>query len=147
MTRKKPLLTGAAFVVALALGVTLGLLWYAPPLRGSSDYTVRYAVDGVAHKDAQLFRPLGISSRYYLFIPSPSTPQYQWIVVDFDRRVAAVPLFGVTCPCGSPCVHRGQALGVLLTDPKTEDHWDVGFSKTSVHLSNRAISITLTRAP
>ena len=145
MKAKKPLVLAAAAFVAVAVAIALGLLWYAPPLRLSSDFSVSYTVSGQAHSDAQLFRPVGIWSRYYILVPSPPAPQYRWFVVDFSRSVAAIPLFGVTCPYGSPCVHRDQALGILLTDAKTEDHWRVSVTPDDVQFSNADMSVHLTK--
>jgi hypothetical protein len=136
----------AVFLIVLAVAVGRWLLWYAPPLRPSSDYTVTYSVDNQSHSDAQLFRPVGISSRYYILVPSSSRPEYRWFVVDFANGLAALPLFGVTCPCGSPCVHRDQALGVQLTGSKVGDHWQVSVTPDAASFSNRTMSVSLTRS-
>ena len=145
MKAKKPLVLAAAFFAAVAVAIALWLLWYAPPLRLSSDYSVSYTVSGTPHSDAQIFRPVGVASRYYILVPAPSAPQYRWFVVDFSRSIAALPSFGVTCPCGSPCVHRDQALGMQLTDAKTEDHWQVSITPDAVQFSNADMSVHLTK--
>jgi len=145
MKAKKPLAIGVASFVAVVVAIVLLLLWYAPPLRLSSDFSVGYTVSGHTHTDAQLFRPVGISSRYYIFVPSPSASRYRWFVVDFSRNVAALPPIGVTLIGGSPCVHRDQVLGVLLTDAKTEDHWQVSVTPDDVQFSNADMSVHLTK--
>ncbi len=61
MKAKKPLVLATASFAAVVAAIALWLLWYAPPLRLSSDYSVSYTVSGQAHSDAQLFRPVGIS--------------------------------------------------------------------------------------
>ena len=145
MKAKKTLLA-VALSAALAVAVALSLiLWYAPPLRPAADYSVTYTVSGQLYSDAQLFQPFGMASRRYIFFPSPSAPQYRWLVVDFSRNVAALPLFGVTCPCGSPCIHRDQNLGVLLTDAKIEDTWQVSVTRNAVELSNGTMSVFLAK--
>lgn len=143
MKRKKPLIIAAVLLAVIIAACVGALLWYAPPLHKSSDYSVTYSISGRSYSDAQLFRPVGIQSRYYISIPSPSLPRYHWFVVDFTYKIAALPLFGVTCPCGSPCVHRDQALGVFLTDAKTEDHWKVSFTTNGVEFSNGTMSVSL----
>ena len=145
--KKTKLLIVAGVLLPIVAAVALSLLWYAPPLRKSSDYSVTYSVSGKSYSDGQLFRPFGIPSRYYISIPTPSAPLYHWFVVDFSLRVAAHPQFGVTCPCGSPCVHRDQSLGLLLTDAKTEDHWRVSFTSDGVQFSNGTMSVSLTKIP
>ena len=137
----------AGVLLPIVAAVALSLLWYAPPLRKSSDYSVTYSVSGKSYSDGQLFRPFGIPSRYYISIPTPSAPRYHWFVVDFSLRVAAHPQFGVTCPCGSPCIHRDQPLGLFLTDAKTEDHWRVCFTSDGVQFSNGTMSVSLTKIP
>ena len=147
MKSKKPLTIVGILLVVIVAVVALWLLWYAPPLQKSSDYSVTYSVSGKSYSDAQLFRPIGIPSRYYISIPTPSAPRYHWFVVDFSLHVAAHPLFGVTCPCGSPCIHRDQPLGLFLTDAKTEDHWRVCFTSDGVQFSNGTMSVTLSKNP
>ena len=144
MKAKKPLIA-VALLLPLVVAIGLWLLWYAPPLRHSSDYAVTYSISGEPHSDAKLFRPVGMASRYYISIPFPSAPQYHWFVVDFSRRLVALPAFGVTCPYGSPCVHRDQALGIVLPDAKTEDTWNVTFAGNSVQFSNATLSVSLAK--
>lgn len=145
MKPRKLLLVGVVWITAVAVGVAFLVVLFAPPLRPAADYSVTYSVSGQTNADAQLFQPLGMASRRYVLIPASPQYQYRWLVVDFTRGVAAIPLFGVTCPCGSPCIHRDQGLGVLLTDAKTEDHWVVSVTREVVHLSNDTLSVTLTR--
>jgi hypothetical protein len=141
---KKPLVAAALIVVILA-AIALWLLWYAPPLRPSSDYSVAYSVSGQPHLDARLYRPVGIPSRYYIYVPAPSAPRYHWFLVDFSTRVAFHPSFGGTCPWGSPCVNRDQQLGLPLTDAKTEDTWQVSFNVNGVQFSNATLAVSLTK--
>lgn len=147
MKTKKPLPLSAALLVAVATVIVLGLFWSAPPLRPASDYTVSDTVSGQSHSDTQLFQPAGMASRRYIFLPSPSAPQHRWLVVDFSRGVAAVPLPNVSWWSGSLCIHRDQNLGVLLTDSKTEDHWQVSVAQNAVQLSNRTMSVSLAKNP
>ena len=147
MKKRKLLIAAGVLLAAVVAAIALWLLWYAPPLRKSSDYSVTYSVSGKTYSDAQLFRPIGIPSRYYISIPSNSAPNYPWFAVDFPLGIVALPGFGVTCPCGSPCVHRDQPVGVLLTDGKVEDHWRVSFTSDGVHFSNGTMSVSLTKIP
>jgi len=147
MKNKKLLISGAVLLTVILAACALLLLWYAPPLRKSSDYSVAYTVSGRSFSNAQLFRPVGIQSRYYISIPSPSVGYYRWFVVDFAYKIAAHPMFGVTCLFGSPCVHRDQSIGLPLTDAKTEDHWKVSFNTSGVEFSNGTMSVSLVRNP
>jgi len=133
--------------MAVAIAFVLGLFWYAPPLRPAADYAVTYTVSGQAYSDAQLFQPTGMASRRYILLPSPSASQYRWLVVDFSRGVAAMPLLNAHWWSGSPCIHRDQNLGVLLTDAKTEDHWQVSVAQDAVQLSNGTMSVSLAKNP
>ena len=145
MKAKKTLWIAGGFLTAIVAAVALWLLWYSPPLRASSDCIVTYTVSGIPHSDAQLFRPVGVPSRYYISLASPSAPQYRWFVVDFSRQLVALPSFGVTCPYGSPCIHRDQPLGLVLPDAKTEDVWEVSFAGNAVHFSNAKLSVNVTK--
>jgi hypothetical protein len=104
-------------------------------------------ISGVAQSGAELFRPVGFPSRYFISIPRQPQPDldYRWFMVDFDGRFAAHPSFGTTCPFGSPCLDRGRAFGLLLTDPKLEDHWKVDFTSNGVEFSNGTLTIGLTQ--
>jgi len=143
--KTKKRLMAVAVIVALVVAVGLWLLWNAPPLLASSDYLVTYSVSGEPHSDAQLFRAVGIPSRYYISLPSPPAPQYRWFAVDFSNHLVALPAFGVTCPCGSPCVHRDQAFGLVLPDAKTGDIWKVTFVPNGVEFSNATLLVRLTK--
>ncbi len=143
MKRKWRIILGCVGLILASIFV--GLLWFAPPLLRSSNYTVSYVVDGLEFDDAEVFKPLGISSRYYVRFPSAKNRFYRWIGIDFERGIAAIPLFPVKCPCGSPCIHRDQAFGIHLTSGKMESDWRVSVTRENVNLISSEMSVTIIR--
>jgi hypothetical protein len=146
MIAKKLHVLAALLILGVAM-FALWLLWHAPPLRPSSDYSVTYFVAGELHSDAQLFRPIGFSARYYIFVPSPAESRYRWFAVDFGRHLAARPAVKPRGPFGGPSINRDQPIGILLTQPKIEDTWEVSFTERGVHFSNATLSVSLAKQP
>jgi len=142
-------LVRTAFVLVPVAAIWLYLLWYAPPLWKTRRFSASYTISGELHTDAQVFQPVGFPSRCYISIPSSSVPDYyHWFVVDFSRHIVALPSFGVTCPCGSPCIHRDQEIGLVIPDMDKkigDDVWNVAVNANSAQFSNGTLSVSLTQ--
>jgi hypothetical protein len=147
--KAKRILVLVVFAVSVIAAIWLYLLWYAPPLRRTKNFRISYSITGQIHSDAEVFQPFGVPSRCYILIPSPPVPDYyHWFVVDFSRRLVALPSFGVTCPCGSPCMHRDQEIGIVIPDMQKkigDDIWQVSVDSNGANFSDGNLSVTLTK--
>ena len=143
MKRKWRIILGCVGLILASIFVAL--LWLAPPLLRSSNYTVSYVVDGLEFDDAEVFKPLGISSRYYVRFPSAKNRFYRWIGIDFERGVAAMAFLTEESFWGTPSIRRDQRVGLLLTNGKLGEDWQVSVTRDVVNLVSSRMSVMMER--
>ena len=74
-------------LLMLALGVAV---WWQPPLVAAKSPSVSYTFQGKVFRDAELYAPLSVPTRYYIRLPHELARRYSWFAVDRRREVAAL---------------------------------------------------------
>ena len=140
----KRVITRISILVTLIALICAACLFYAQPLLSSEAYVVTASLDGKTIQ-ANLLRPPAIPGTFYIRIPEAQPARYSWFGIAFAHDSVFSPIALYTALGGQPYIHTDQAKGVLLTDGKIEDNWDVLFTSDGVHFSNGSLDVTLTR--
>lgn len=135
-------------VLALIFLVLAIVIWYQPPLVKTDFPNVSYRFQGKLFKDAQLYRPLSVPTRFYICLPHELARRYRWFAVDRRREVAALAAEPGHRLFNLYAIRRGDPLGLDLEFTKIDGHeWRVAFEPDAIHFSNAVLSVTLDIRP
>ncbi len=128
-------------LLMLALGVAV---WWQPPLVAAKSPSVSYTFQGKVFRDAELYAPLSVPTRYYIRLPHELARRYCWFAVDRRREVAALTKEPERRIFGHYAIRRGDPLGQDLEFTKIDGlEWRVGFYADSVVFSNAILCVRL----
>lgn len=144
--RKHSALRGILLLL-LALTCLVALRYFnlAPPLLRSYDRHVSYSIFGESHSDAELFQPLFMRGLYYTRLPALSGQRYEWFLVNYSNQRVQRPHWPRPSAFGFLHIHRDQAFGIDLLQPKMEDTWRLSFAPEQVEFSNDTIHVRVTK--
>lgn len=141
-------------VVAIPAVVIGVVLVFVRPLVPSRDYEVSATQDGVPIR-AELLHPLLNPATHYIHLPDeqtrlqPGAPPriYEWFGVELSRKSVFSPISIYHGVHGLYYIHSDQVGGIGLTDPKSEDHWQVTFTENGAQFANGRLAVTFAKAP
>jgi len=131
-------------IAALAVIGLACAIWFKPPLYQTSHPYVSYTFNGQTFKDATLYRPLAMPTRYYVELPHPLTNRYVWFAIDRRREVAALAEEPRHRLLGLRAIKRSDPLGLDLEFRKLDhSEWQVHFFDTAIVFSNVFLTVRL----
>ncbi len=131
---------------AVALGViaVAVAIWYQPPLIQVDHPYVTYLFGGKTFKDAKLYRPVAMPTRFYVELPHPLTDRYAWFAIDRRREVAALADPPRHHLAGHKAIRRSDPLGLDLEFRKLDhSEWQIHFYDESIIFSNAVLCVRL----
>jgi hypothetical protein len=128
----------------LGLLAFAGLMMLVRPLLVSRDYVVTAKVDGESVQ-AKLMRPAFTSGVYYLELEAGPSVRDRMFLIREDSSTVALPISVYKGVMNIPYVHADQMRGILLTDGKVEDTWEVHSTPDKVKFANASISVQMER--
>ena len=129
----------ALVVIFLAIAI-----WFQPPLMRSDFPYVAYRFQGATARDARLYRPLAMPTRYYVELPQVLAGRYKWFAIDRRREVVTLAEAPTRQVLGWPVIRRGDALGLDLEFRKLDgSEWQVFFLEKAIVFSNAVLSVRL----
>ena len=136
--------------VALALAVigVAAAIWYKPILIQADFPYVSYCFKGLQAKDATLYRPLAMPTRYYIALPGKLAGRYEWFAVDRRREVVALTAAPQHRFLGRNAIKRSDPLGLDLEFRKLDgSEWQIHFMADSIVFSNALLSVRMDTKP
>jgi len=131
-----------ALLVAVLLGMPIALfVFHFRPLIPSRVWSAFYIEESALQQPAEVYTMLFRPARVFIHLPEGRTQRYQWLALDLEKQLVAVPNW----PHLKPYLHFNDdmALGITLDFPKIEDDWKINWKDDQVSFSNGNLSVHL----
>lgn len=131
-------------VAAVAVIVVAVALWFQPPLYQTDHPYISYLYGNKIFKDAKLYRPVAMPTRYYVELPHILADRYQWFAIDRRREVVAVAEAPKHRMAGQKAIRRSDPLGLDLEFRKLDrSEWQIHFFDDAIVFSNAVLCVRL----